>query len=82
MNHISLVRWQVPDDVPFQKSFEATVEKYHPNEWPLLNAYLACWYQEPGKPDYYKVVPVSERTGYYVPAIPKGDYKPKAMPVQ
>ncbi|OVE74161.1 hypothetical protein BVX94_01240 [bacterium B17] len=68
MGHITMARWQIPDDIGFQKSFEATVEKYHPNSWPLLNAYLVSWYQQPGKEDYYKTVPVSERTGYYIPA--------------
>ena len=71
IGHITMVRWQIPDNVPFQKSFEATVEKYHPNEWPLLNAYTASWYQSPGTSDHYRAVPASERTGYYVAPTPK-----------
>jgi hypothetical protein len=35
--HISLVRWHVSDNVPFQSSFEAAIEKYHGNNWPLLD---------------------------------------------
>jgi len=68
IGHITMARWQIPDNVPFQKCFEATIEKYHPNSWPLLNAYLVSWYQQLGKEDYYKIVPISERTGYYIPA--------------
>ena len=72
--HISNVRWQIADNVPFQKSFEAVVEKYHPNSWPLLNAYLAAWYQTAGTEDYYgPVMPVEERSDYFVPATPKGE---------
>jgi hypothetical protein len=44
----------------------STVEKYHPNEWPLLNAYTARWYQTPGSSDYYGVVAPEERDAYYV----------------
>jgi len=74
IGHITMVRCQIPDNVPFQKSFESTVGKYHPNHWPLLNAYTACWYQSPGTSDYYGVVPASERTGYYVePALKEAE---------
>lgn len=71
IGHITMVRWQIPDNVPFQKSFEATVEKYHPNQWPLLNAYTASWYQTAGTEDYYTAVPASQRTGYYVAPTPR-----------
>jgi hypothetical protein len=71
IGHITMVRWQIPDNVPFQKSFEATVEKYHPNHWPLLNAYAASWYQTAGTEDYYGPVPASERTGYYIAPTPR-----------
>jgi hypothetical protein len=72
IGHISNVRWQVQDNVPFQKSFEATVEKYHPNSWPLLNAYTVAWYQEPGRPSPYSpVLDVKERSDYYVEATLK-----------
>lgn len=71
IGHITMVRWQIPDNVPFQKSFEATVEKYHPNEWPLLNAYAASWYQTAGTGDPYEAVPASQRTGYFVAPTPE-----------
>ena len=73
IGHISNVRWQLADNVPFQKSFEAVIEKYHPNEWPLLNAYTVVWYQTAGKEDYYGVVPVKERSDYFIPATLKKD---------
>lgn len=71
IGHISALRWQIPDNVPFFESFEATIEKYHPNEWPLLNAYAASWYQTPGISDYYGEVPPSERSDYFIPATPE-----------
>lgn len=76
LGHIAMTRWQVADNVPFHKSFEAVVEKYHPNHWPLLNAYCASWYQAAGTSDYYGVVPASERSGYFIPA---GRPKPKPV---
>jgi hypothetical protein len=69
--HITMLRWQVADNIPFQKSFEAVIEKYHPNEWPLLNAYAVSWYQTAGTDDYYKAVPPSERSNYFIPATMK-----------
>ena len=63
---VSVIGLQIPDNAPFQSSFEATVVTYHPNEWPLLNAYTARWYQTPGSSDYYGVVAPEERDAYYV----------------
>jgi hypothetical protein len=77
IGHIVNLRWQIPDNIPFQKSFEAVIEKYHPNEWPLLNAYTVSWYQSAGTDDHYQPVPVEDRTDYYDPA---GIYKP--VPVE
>ena len=76
IGHITMVRWQIPDNIPFHSSFEAVIEKYHPNIWPLLNAYTASWYQTPGTGDYYGAVPASERTGYYIDATPREPKKP------
>ncbi|WP_143543753.1 glycoside hydrolase family 172 protein [Rhodopirellula sp. MGV] len=69
IGHITQARWQVPDNVPFQRSFEAVIEKYHGNNWPLLNAYTVCWYQTAGVADPYQPVDVEQRVDYYVPAI-------------
>lgn len=64
--HVSNVRFQVADNVPFHRSFEAVIEKYHPNAWPLLYAATAYWYQAAGSADAYRPVPVQERLNYFV----------------
>ena len=65
--HISVNRWHITDNVPFQKSFEAAIEKYYPNAKPTLYAATAYWYQAAGQPDPYRCAPVAERTGYWGP---------------
>ena len=63
--HISVNRWHITDNVPFQKSFEAAIEKYFPNDWPTRYACVAYWYQAPGGKDPYAEVPIGERLGWY-----------------
>ncbi len=63
--HVSVNRWHVTDNIPFQKSFEAAIEKYYPNGKPTLYAATAYWYQAAGQTDPYKSVPVTERKGYW-----------------
>jgi len=65
--HISVNRWHITDNVPFQDSFEAAIEKYYPNEKPTLYASIAYWYQAAGQKDPYEIVPVSQRKGYWTP---------------
>jgi len=65
--HISVNRWHITDNIPFQKSFEAAIEKYYPNAKPTLYAATAYWYQAAGQPDPYRSAPVTERTGYWGP---------------
>ncbi len=62
--HISVNRWHITDNVPFQKSFEAAIEKYYPNSKPTLYAATAYWYQAAGQTDPYQPVPVEQRKGY------------------
>ena len=64
--HVSVNRWQITDNVPFQKSFEAAIEKYYPNRKPTLYAATAYWYQAPGGKDPYEPVPMDQRWGYCV----------------
>lgn len=91
--HISLARFQIADNVPFQHRFEACLEKYHGNNWPLLYAATAYWYQSPGTADRYEKVPLRERVGYErpptrrAPRVPEGgvyegerDLVPAAIP--
>ena len=55
----SLVRWQIVDSVPFQKSFEGCIEKYSP---PLQYATTVYWYLSPDGTDPHEPVPVGRRT--------------------
>jgi hypothetical protein len=64
---VSVNRWHIPDQVPFQKSFEGCIEKYFPNQRPTLYAATAYWYLAPGGKDPYHAVPLSERIGYWEP---------------
>ncbi|MDB6128212.1 MAG: hypothetical protein JWM35_2108, partial [Verrucomicrobia bacterium] len=61
--HVSANRWHISDDVPFQRSFEGSIEKYFPNANPCLWAAVAFWYLEPGGRDPFGPVPVAERIG-------------------
>ena len=65
--HISVNRWQISDNVPFQKSFEGCIEKYYPNQKPTLYASTTYWYEAPGGNDPYRPAPLSERVGYWTP---------------
>jgi hypothetical protein len=66
VGHIAVVRCQTADNVPFHESFEATIEKYHGNNWPLLYATTARWYQAPATESPYQEVPLKKRAKYYV----------------
>jgi hypothetical protein len=63
--HVSVNRWHITDNVPFQKSFEADIEKYYPNSKPTLYASTVYWYQAAGQSDPYEPVPVEQRKGYW-----------------
>jgi hypothetical protein len=63
--HQSVLRWHVADNVPFQESFEAYIEKYYKNDYGTLYALTAHWYLAPGGVDPYAPVPVEQRDGYY-----------------
>ena len=64
--HVSVNRWHIADNVPFQKAFEADIEKYYQNEKPTLYAAIVYWYQAAGQPDAYPALPLAERTGWYI----------------
>jgi hypothetical protein len=68
--HQAVLRWHVVDNVPFQKSFQACIEKYFKNDHPTLYACTARWYLAAGGVDPYGPVPVAEREGYYVKPAP------------
>jgi hypothetical protein len=68
--HVSVNRWHIADNIPFQKSFEGYIEKYYPNQRPTLYAATAYWYHSSGGKDPYHPVPRNERIGYFVPVQP------------
>ncbi len=65
--HVSLNRWHVADNVPFQKSFEGSIEKYFSNQRPTLYAATAYWYLAADGKDPYQPVPAAQRIGYWTP---------------
>jgi hypothetical protein len=69
--HISVNRWHIADQIPFQTKFDGYIEKYFPNNRPTLYASTVYWYLAPGGRDPYSPLPLEERTGYFVPAETK-----------
>jgi hypothetical protein len=63
--HVSVNRWHVADNVPFQKSFAGYIEKYYPNSRPTLYAATAYWYLAPGGVDPYSSAAIGDRLGYW-----------------
>lgn len=59
--HVSANRWHVPDDVPFESSFEGAIEKYFPNSNPCHWAAVAYWYLAPGGEDPHGAAPLEAR---------------------
>ena len=68
-----MLRWHLADNVPFQTSFEACIEKYYRTEEKgTLYAATVCWYLAPDGVDPYEPVPVEQRHDYYVSPPPRG----------
>ncbi|MCP5518152.1 MAG: DUF2961 domain-containing protein [Verrucomicrobiales bacterium] len=63
--HVSVNRWHITDNLPFQRSFQGYIEKYYPNTRPTLYAATVYWYQMPGGKDPYAAAGVDERAGYW-----------------
>lgn len=63
--HQSLVRWQVAENVPFQKSFDGYLEKYYPDSFPTRYGVLVCWYVDHADEPDYTEASLEQRTGYY-----------------
>lgn len=68
--HIVVSRWHIPDQVPFQKSYEADIEKYFSNNRPTLFAATVFWYLKPGGKDPYAPQPLDQRVGYWTKVEP------------
>jgi len=72
LGHISLNRWHLGDNVPFQRSFEGAMEKYCPNRKWTKYACVAYWYLSRDGVDHYKAVSLNERRDYcLVPDLPR-----------
>jgi hypothetical protein len=65
--HISVNRWHITDNIPFQRLFEGAIEKYFPNARGTLYASTVYWYLAPGGLDPYDARPQDERIGYWTP---------------
>ncbi len=68
--NVSVDRWHIPDNGPFQHSWFGTIEKYYKNDRPTLYAATAYWYLGPGGRDPYSPAPVDQRLGYFDTAAP------------
>jgi hypothetical protein len=68
--HVSVNRWHIPDEVPFQQSFQGCIEKYFPNQRPTLFAAVAYWYLNAGGVDPYVPVPLTNRVDYSTAVAP------------
>jgi hypothetical protein len=66
----SVNRWQIADNVPFQSSFDGSIEKYFPNTRPTRFTSTVYWYLSAGGSDPYGPVPHDERVGYFDPLPP------------
>lgn len=64
--HVSVNRWHIADNIPFQTSFEGDIEKYFFNQRGTLFSAVVFWYLNAGGHDPYASVPVSERIGWWV----------------
>jgi len=71
-------RWHLSEQVPFQTSLEADIEKYQPDvprnsAWDIYDLYActAFWYLAPGGTDPYGAQPVDQRVGYWTRRVPK-----------
>ena len=78
--HTSVNRFHIADNIPFQKSFEASIERYMPERWGggddsninftvgnnvCMYDAVAYWYLDRGGKDPYGPLPLSERLGYF-----------------
>ena len=71
-------RWHLSDQVPFQTSLDADIEKYQPDAptrtpWNAYDLYActAFWYLASGGVDPYDEQGVDQRVGYWTRPVPK-----------
>ena len=63
--HISNNRWHIGDNIPFQKSFDAYIEKYYKNSRSTFYAGVAYWYLSKNGDDGIGETPLKNRLNYY-----------------
>ncbi len=63
--HISVNRWHIQDNIPFQKSFDGYIEKYFSNMRPTLFAATIYWYADINSVDPHEPVALKDRLNYY-----------------
>ncbi|WP_343486277.1 glycoside hydrolase family 172 protein [Allomuricauda sp. d1] len=67
MGYQPMNRWQITDNVPFQKSFDGYLEKYFPNELPTQYSTVVYWYLDSEGEDTLAAVAPDELYGYETP---------------
>jgi hypothetical protein len=67
--HISVNRWHIVDNIPFQSSFEGYIEKYYSNMKPTQYAAVVYWYSDKNSTDPLKPVCLEDRVDYYKNAM-------------
>jgi hypothetical protein len=88
--HFDDNRFHIPDSIPFDKSLEASIEKYFPNERSTLYSAEVFWYLSSAGTDLYTPLPVTDRVGYWTrpeiyhepDAIEAESLKPTTRPAQ
>ena len=64
--HQAVHRYQVAENVPFQKSFDGAMEKYYGDEWPTRYGAVVYWYlDEDGTDPFTEKPTVEDRLGYF-----------------
>ncbi|MEW4924868.1 glycoside hydrolase family 172 protein [Algibacter sp. 2305UL17-15] len=67
MGYQAVNRWQIIDNIPFQKSFEGYLEKYFVNDWPTQYATVVYWYLDANGKDPISKTSAEELYGYEIP---------------
>ena len=67
--HVSVNRWHIADNIPFQTSFDGYIENYCQLDPHVITRYaaVAYWYLAAGGTDPHTTFPVSERAGWWNP---------------
>ena len=63
--HASNNRWHIGDNIPFQKSFDAYIEKYYKNSRETFYDCVVYWYLSKNGEDKIGEMPLKNRLNYY-----------------